>query len=211
MTQPAFRTEPPPPAVILAGGLARRMGGGDKPLLPLGGRPVLAHVLDRLRPQAGAVALNANGDPARLAGFGLPVLADSLPDRPGPLAGVLVAMGWAAAQGAAHVLTVPGDSPFLPEDLAQRLMAARGPQGLALAATHEADGTLRDHPVCALWPVALRDALAAALARDERRVRAFTEAHAPGRAVWEAGRADPFANLNTPEDLARAEARLAAL
>ncbi|WP_042250077.1 molybdenum cofactor guanylyltransferase MobA [Paracoccus sp. PAMC 22219] len=183
------------------------MGGGDKPLMSLAGRPMLAHLLDRLRPQAGPLALNANGDPARFADFGLPVLADSLPDRPGPLAGVLVAMDWARDLGATHVLTVPGDSPFLPPDLAARLWAARGPTGLALAAGDDAQGP-RDHPTLGLWPVALRDDLAATLAADQRRVRSFADRHQPGRAVWPDA---VFANINTPADLAVAEARLAAL
>lgn len=183
------------------------MGGGDKPLMALAGRPMLAHVLDRLHPQAGPLALNANGDPARFARFGLSVLPDSLPDRPGPLAGVLVAMDWARDLGAAHVLTVPGDSPFLPPDLAARLLAARGPMGLALAAGDDPQGP-RDHPTFGLWPVALRDDLAATLAADQRRVRRFAERHQPGRAVWPDA---VFANINTPADLALAEARLAAL
>lgn len=199
-----------PPAMILAGGRATRMAGRDKPLLPLGGRPLLAHILDRLRPQAGALALNANGDPARFAEFRLPVLADSLPDRPGPLAGVLAAMDWAASIGADHVLTVAGDSPWPPADLAARLAAGRGPQGLAIAASAgpQQGGPPRDHPTFGLWPVALRPALARALAADRRRMRDFTQAHQAGLVLW-AG--DPFANINTPEDLARAEARLAGL
>lgn len=202
----AMTLPPRIPALILAGGRATRMGGGDKPLMALAGRPMLAHVLDRLRPQAGPLALNANGDPARFARFGLPVLPDSLPDRPGPLAGVLVAMDWARDLGAAHVLTVPGDSPFLPPDLVARLWAARGPMGLALAAGDDPQGP-RDHPTFGLWPVALRDDLAATLAADQRRVRRFAERHQPGRAVWPDA---VFANINTPADLALAEARLAA-
>lgn len=196
------------PAMILAGGRATRMNGADKPLLPLGGRPLLALQLDRLRSQVGPVAINANGDPARYAGFGLAVLPDGLPDWPGPLAGVLAAMDWAFGLGTDQVLTVAGDTPFLPVDLVDRLMAARGPSGLALAATREKDGQ-RLHPTCGLWPVALRDDLAATLARDQRRVRDFTARHQPGLAVWDAS-PDPFANINTPEDLIRAEARLAA-
>ncbi|QBX35741.1 molybdenum cofactor guanylyltransferase MobA [Paracoccus liaowanqingii] len=198
------------PAMILAGGRATRMGGGDKPLLPLGGRSMLAHVLDRLRPQAGPVALNANGDPARFAAFGLPVRADSLPDHPGPLAGVLAALDWAAGIGADHVLTVAGDTPFLPPDLTLRLQAARGPRGLALAASRTPGGETREHPTVGLWPVALRDDLAATLAAGQRRMRVFTARHQPGLALWP-GDPDPFANINTPDDLARAEARLAAL
>ena len=88
------------PGVILAGGLSRRMGGGDKSLLKLGNMPVLDHVIARLRPQVSAMALNANGDASRFASYGLPVLPDSEPDFPGPLAGVLAGLDWAAGQGA---------------------------------------------------------------------------------------------------------------
>lgn len=197
------------PAMILAGGRATRMGGSDKPLLMLAGRPILAHVLDRLAPQAGPLALNANGDPRRFGGFGLPVRQDSRPGHPGPLAGVLAALDWAQELGAASVITVAGDTPFLPEDLVIRLAAARGPQGLALAASADSAGEMREHPVCALWPVALRDDLAATLDRDERRVRAFALRHEPGLARWDSQPFDHFTNINTPEDLARAEARLA--
>lgn len=202
-------THAPLPAMILAGGRATRMGGGDKPLVLLAGRPLLAHLLDRLRPQVERLALNANGDPGRWAGWGLPVVGDSLPDHPGPLAGVLAAMDWAAAQGATHVLTVAGDSPCPPADLAARLWAARGPTGLALAASHDRHGPPRDHPTFGLWPVALRHDLAATLTAGQRRVRDFTARHHPGIALWQGP--DPFANINTPADLALAEARLAAL
>ena len=115
--------------VILAGGLARRMGGGDKPLLEIGGRPILQHVIDRLKPQCGLLTINANGDPARFARFGLPVVADSVDGFAGPLAGVLAGMDFGAARGAAHVLTAPGDTPFLPADLVSRL------EGLSAAFT----------------------------------------------------------------------------
>ena len=122
-----------PVAVLLAGGLARRMGGGDKPLRMLGGRPLLDHVLDRIRPQVRAVALNVNGDPARFAAWELPVLADPLPDNPGPLAGVLAGMRWAASLGVADVLSVPTDTPFLPENLVAGLDEARRAAGAAIA------------------------------------------------------------------------------
>lgn len=194
---------PLPPAMILAGGRATRMGGGDKPLIPLAGRAMLDHVLDRLRPQARVIALNANGDPTRFAAFGLAVRADSLPDQPGPLAGILAAMDWAGAMGAAHVVTVPGDSPFLPPDLVARL---QGVGGLALAA----GGDGRPHPTFGLWPVALRDDLAATLAAGQRRVRDFTERHGACLVLWPDA-PDPFANINTPQELAQAEARLAAI
>jgi len=196
--------------MILAGGRATRMGGADKPLLMLDDRPLLAIILARLTPQAGQVAVNANGDPARYAEFGLPVRGDSLPDHPGPLAGVLAALDWALSIRAPHVVTVAGDTPFFPIDLGARLLAARGPTGLALAASTCGSGPARDHPTFGLWPVALRDDLAATLARGEGRVRSFAARHQPGLAVWDSRPFDPFTNINTPDDLARAKALQAA-
>lgn len=194
-----------PPAVILAGGQSSRMGGGDKVLLDLNGRPLLAHVIDRLAPQAGPLALSANGDPARFAGFGLPVLADSLPDFPGPLAGILAGMDWAAGLGADRVMVAAGDTPFLPLDLAEKLHEAAGPSGLALAAGRESDGSAHLHPTFGLWPVRLRDPLRAALLAGDRRIRVFTAAHGAGTALFDA-EVQAFFNINTPEDLIRAAA-----
>lgn len=191
-----------PPGMILAGGLSRRMGGGDKGLAALRGRPLLAHVIDRVAPQVPALALNANGDPARFARFDLEVVPDPLPDHPGPLAGVLAAMRWAASRGAPWVLSVPGDTPWLPGDLVPRLiMAAEEAQGLALA---ECGGVL--HPVCGLWPVRLEARLAADIAGGARRIGDWALAQGAARARFPDGRPDPFANLNTPGDFARAEA-----
>ena len=198
------------PVTILAGGSARRMDGAAKPLLPLGGRPILTHLLDRLRPQAGPVALNVNGPAGAYAGHGLPILPDPVEGRPGPLAGVLAAMDWAAGLGAPAVVTVAGDTPFLPADLVARLTRAAGPSGLAVAASGQG-AAIRDHPVIGLWPVALRDDLALTLARGERRVRDVTLRHGAGQAVWDCDPFDPFMNVNTPADLACAEALLAAL
>jgi molybdopterin-guanine dinucleotide biosynthesis protein A len=186
--------------VILAGGRATRMGGGDKGLLTLAGRPILARVVDRLRPQVDLLALNANGDPARFASFGLPVLPDTVPGHPGPLAGVLAAMDWAAAQGATSVVTAAADTPFFPADLVARLAAA-GP--FAMAAT-PADAGPERHPTFALWPTHLRDDLRAALAAGLRKVIAFTDPSGCATVLFPDGQA--FFNVNTPEDLARAEA-----
>lgn len=183
------------PAVVLAGGLSRRMGGGDKALLPFGPSTVLSAVLARLGPQAGPLAINANGDPGRLAPYGLPVLPDPVEGHPGPLAGILAAMLWARKLGAVAVLTVPGDAPFLPLDLVPRLARAGAP---AIAASQG-----RPHPVAGLWPVALAEALHADLLRGTRKVGLF--AHAQGARVVDLpvppGGPDPFLNLNTPEDL----------
>jgi molybdopterin-guanine dinucleotide biosynthesis protein A len=194
-------------AVVLAGGLARRMGGGDKPLRLLGGRPLLDHVLDRLRPQVAATILNANGDPARFAGYGLPVVPDGLPDHPGPLAGVLAALDWAAAErpDLPWVLSVAGDGPFLPRDLAARLHAARETAGTPLACARSAGQT---HPPIGLWPTALREDLRAALLAGERKIDRWTARHGIAHADWPAEPLDPFFNANAPEDLAEAERHL---
>jgi len=192
--------------VILAGGRATRMGGGDKGLRQVAGRRLMDHVIARLGPQVAAMAINANGDPARLAEFGLPVLPDSLPDHPGPLAGVLAGLDWAAAQGAGAIVTAAADTPFLPADLVVRLCAAAGPSGLALAASPDDEGRLWRHPTFGLWPVALREDLRAALAGGLRKIVAWTDGHGAGQAVFSSDPFDPFFNVNTPEDIARAEA-----
>ncbi len=189
------------PALILAGGLSRRMGGGDKGLLPLAGRPILAHVIDRIRPQVTALALNANGDATRFAGFDLAVVADDTADFAGPLAGILAALVWArgAHPSAAAVLTVPADTPFLPRDLAERLAATGAP---AVAASGG-----RIHPVVGLWPLALEAGLRKAL-REEglRKVEDWTARLGPAVVDFASMPLDPFFNVNTPEDLARAAA-----
>jgi molybdopterin-guanine dinucleotide biosynthesis protein A len=191
--------------VILAGGRATRMGGGDKGLRVVGGQRLMDHALDRLAPQVGTVAINANGDPARLAEFGLPVLADSLPDHPGPLAGVLAGLDWAARQGAQAIVTVAADTPFFPRDLVARLVAAAGPSGLCLAASPDDTGHMQRHPTFGLWPVALRDDLRAALMGGLRKIVLWTDGHGAGTAVFASDPFDPFFNVNTPDDLALAE------
>ena len=205
----ADRAFGPVAAVILAGGLSRRMGGGDKPLTPLGGRPLLDHVLDRIRPQAARIALNANGDPARFAAWGLPVVPDSIDGFAGPLAGVLAGLDWAAAMtpSARWLLSVPGDAPFLPSDLVARLE-----ESVAAAKTEIACASSggRTHWVIALWPVAMREALRRALVDENvRRVEDWVERHRFAIAEWRDDPADPFLNVNTTDDLAAAE-RLAA-
>ena len=199
MAPPAVRL--PVLGLILAGGQARRMGGGDKPLLRLGGRTLLERVVARLEPQCGAgLALSANGDPARFSGFPGPILPDPLPDQPGPLAGILAGLEHAAAQGIARMVSVSGDAPFLSEDLVARLHAVAPETGIALAASGE-----RQHYTIALWPTALRGALRDYLERGERRVGGFIARHGAAVASWPVEPADPFLNVNTPADLAAAE------
>ena len=192
--------------VILAGGRATRMGGGDKCLKQVAGVRLLDHVIARLGPQVGRLALNANGDPARFAEFGLPVLPDSVAGQPGPLAGVLAGLDWAAGQGVSAIVTAAGDTPFFPRDLTARLTAAAGPSGLALAASPGDTGRLQRHPVFGLWPVDLREDLRAALSGGLRKIVLWTDGHGAGTAVFDSEPFDPFFNINTPEDVAAAEA-----
>lgn len=194
--------------VVLAGGRATRMGGGDKGLLPLGDGTLLDHVLDRLGPQVQSVALNANGDPARFEHYDLPVLADSVERHPGPLAGVLAGMDWAAGQGATQIVTVAADTPFFPRDLVARLQDASFgmTHPLALAATPGREGRLDRHPTFGLWPVALAQDLREALEAGTRKVVLWTDKH-EGRSAVFAAEHDPFFNVNTPDDLAEAQRR----
>jgi len=201
---------PVTPGVLLAGGLARRMGGGDKPMREIGGRTILARVIARLRPQCDALILNANGDPARFANFGLPVVADSVADFPGPLAGILAGLDWAAENrpDAEWLLSAAGDCPFLPRDLVARLHRARIEQNAQLAVA--ASGG-QSHPVIGLWSVALREELRHALiVEDIRKIDRFTERYRLATVTWPDQPLDPFFNANTVDDLAEAE-RLAAL
>jgi molybdenum cofactor guanylyltransferase len=190
-------------AVVLAGGLARRMGGGDKPLRLLAGRPLLDHVLARVAPQVADVILNANGNPTRFAAYGLPVVPDPLPDFPGPLAGVLAALDWAAEHrpDIPTVLSVPGDGPFLPADLVARLEATRAAAGVPMACAASGGWT---HPPIALWPVALRGALREALLAGEKKIDRWTARFGCAAAEWPTDPIDPFFNANAPEDLAAA-------
>ena len=192
--------------VILAGGRALRMGGGDKALRVVAGRRLIDHVIDRLAPQVDALALSANGDPARFADLGLPVLADDIAGHPGPLAGVLAGLDWAAGQGAGAIVTAAADTPFFPRDLAARLAAAAGPSGLAIAATRDAGCGRALHPTFGLWPVALRGDLRAALAAGTRKVTTWATAQGAGVAEFAAEPRNPFFNVNTPEDAAAADA-----
>ena len=190
-----------PFGVILAGGRASRMGGGDKGFLPLGDSTILGHVIDRFAPQVADLALNANGDPARFAEYGLPVIADSIEDYPGPLAGVLAGLDWAADRGATHIVTAAADTPFFPGDLVPRLLAAAEDESKPIALARTENGR---HPTFGLWPVALRDDLRLALKDGVRKVVLWTDRHGTAMADFPTGRFDPFFNVNTPEDLAEA-------
>ena len=195
--------------LVLAGGLARRMGGGDKALIRIGSETILQRALARLAPQVTGIVLNANGDLSRFASFGLPAVADSVPDFAGPLAGILAGLDWIAANqpGTEWMVSVPGDCPFLPRDLVARLHAARIAEGKPLACAHSGDWR---HPVVGLWHVALREDLRHAITvEDLRKIEVWTARHGVALADWPTEPVDPFFNVNTPEDVETAT-RLAA-
>jgi molybdopterin-guanine dinucleotide biosynthesis protein A len=208
--QATSRDAPATPGVLLAGGLARRMGGGDKPMRQIGGRTILARVIARLKPQCDGLILNANGDPARFAAFGLPVIADTVENFPGPLAGILASLDWAAANRpeVEFILSAAADCPFLPRDLVARLHQARIAEGAQLAVA-ASDG--QSHPVVGLWSVALREELRHALVvEDIRKIDRWTARYRLATVEWPAEPLDPFFNANTMDDIAAAE-RLAEL
>jgi molybdopterin-guanine dinucleotide biosynthesis protein A len=198
---------PPTFGLVLAGGLARRMGGGDKARIEIGGVSILDRVLARLSGQCVDIIINANGDPGRFADTGCTVVPDNVPDHPGPLAGVLAGLDWLAAQdnGVEWLLSVPGDCPFLPDDLVERLHVARVKMGAGVGLACARSGEWR-HPVVGLWPLALRGSLRQALVEEGlRKIEVWTARHGVAVADWPAAPVDPFLNVNTPEDAERAE------
>ena len=197
---------PPTLGLVLAGGLARRMGGGDKARIQIGGETILQRVLARIGPQCAAVIISANGDPARFADTRLPVVADSVPDFAGPLAGILAGLDWAVANAPENewLASVPNDCPFLPKDLVARLHDARVATGDPLACVRSGGW---QHPAVGLWPVTLREDLRHALVSESlRKVGLWTARHGVGFADWPVEPFDPFFNVNTPDEAARAEA-----
>ena len=198
------------PGVLLAGGLARRMGGGDKPMRQIGGRTILERVIARLKPQCSELILNANGDPARFARFELPVISDTVENFPGPLAGILAALDWVATNRpeVSFVLSAAADCPFLPRDLVARLRQALSEQDAQLAVA--ASGG-QSHPVIGLWSVALRDELRHALVQEDvRKIDRWTARYRLATVTWPTEPLDPFFNANTMDDITEAD-RLAAL
>jgi molybdenum cofactor guanylyltransferase len=198
--------------IVLAGGKSSRMGGGDKALLPLGGRPLLARVVARLRPQVAEIVLNANDDPGRFAAFGLPLVADCLAGQMGPLAGIHAGLAWAWANRpeSSFVITVAADTPFFPTDLVSRLRAATSMTDPKLVVARSENGV---HPVFGLWPLSLAPLLEESLRRGARKALDFVAEHRAKEVVFPpieiGGRAvDPFFNINRPEELAEAEALL---
>ena len=196
--------------LLLAGGQSRRMGGGDKALRVIGGVPLLERVIERVRPQVETLVLNANGDPARFAGFGLAVVPDSVPDYAGPLAGVLAGLDWTAEHhpDCTHIVSVATDAPFLPRDLVSRLVRGMKKSGADLACA--ASGG-QPHPVIGLWPVRLREDLRHAVADETvRKVDVWTARHRLAIVPFASEPIDPFFNANRPEDLTSAAALRAA-
>lgn len=198
---------------LLAGGRSTRMGGQEKAMLAMAGKPMLAHVIARLAPQVGALVINANGDPGRFAPFDLPVVADTIEGYAGPLAGLQACLAWAQREApqARYVATVPADTPFLPVDLVARLKTALR-SARARAAIAASAG--KRHPVVGLWDVGLANDVASALQHGVRAVHRFAEAQ--GAAIADVPlieiadtTIDPFFNVNTPADLERANALLA--
>ena len=198
---------PPTLGLVLAGGLARRMGGGDKVRIEIGGVTILDRVLATLSGQCTGIIINANGDPKRFEDTGLTVVPDTVPDFAGPLAGILAGLDWLAKQesGIEWIVSVPGDCPFLPDDLVERLHLARRQMGTGVPLACARSGKWR-HPVVGLWPLALREDLRAALTREDlRKIEVWTARHGVAHADWPDEPIDPFFNVNTPEDAARAE------
>jgi molybdopterin-guanine dinucleotide biosynthesis protein A len=190
-------------AVILAGGQASRMGGGDKGRLMLGDQSLIQRVIDRITPQVDAVVLNANGDLSRFSDLGLPVVPDSIGDYPGPLAGVLAGMDWAAENGYDWLISVAADTPSFPLDLADRL--TEHPTPVALAATPDPERGRLPQPTFGRWKVSLRHNLRDALNDGVRKIRQWTQAQGETLVVFNE---NDFFNINTPEDLAWAEQNL---
>ena len=201
---------PPTLGLVLAGGLARRMGGGDKARIEIGGVSILDRVLAVLSAQCTGIIINANGDPERFAETGCPVVPDNVAGHPGPLAGILAGLDWLATQdnGIEWIVSVPGDCPFLPEDLVEKLHQARRKKGMGMPLACARSGQWR-HPVVGLWPLVLRGDLRKALVEEDmRKIEAWTARHGIAIADWPAEPVDPFFNVNTPEDAERA-ARIA--
>ena len=198
---------PPTFGLVLAGGLARRMGGGDKAKIEINGVSILDRVLATLSAQCVGIAINANGDPSRFADTGVPVIPDNVEGFVGPLAGILAGLDWLAAEnsGVEWMLSVPGDCPFLPDDLAERLHAARRKMGAGVPLACARSGEWR-HPVIGLWSLALREDLRNALTVEGlRKIEMWTSRHGVAIADWPDRPLDPFFNVNTPEDVKRAE------
>ena len=196
-----------PPSIILAGGLARRMGGGDKPLLKIDGSPMLDHVIRRLKPQVSKIALNINGDPSRFSHYNIPTFPDTIQGFLGPLAGILSGLRWAQKSNANCIISVAADTPFFPCDLVEKLVTATADmeEPLALAVTRDENGKVLRHPTFGIWPVSLADHLEESLSQGLRKIVLWVDQHHCRLVDFDQSLFDPFFNVNSPEDLSKAE------
>ncbi len=201
-----------PVGVVLAGGNSTRMGGQEKTFLELGGKTLLARVVDRLAPQVAAAVINANGDPARFGSFGLPVIGDDDDGRLGPLAGILAGMRWARRHGHSQIVSVAGDTPFFPDTLVRNLAQAAELQSasIVLAASRDDSGKLHLHPTFGLWDTGLMEDLEGALRGGVRKILDWTDTHWTVPAEFPGVPVDPFFNINRPDDLEAAALMLEA-
>ncbi len=192
--------------VIVAGGLSSRMGGGDKCLLELAGKPLLAWVVGRIQSQIADVILNANGDANRFSAFGLPVVGDKFAKPVGPLGGVLAGMEYAVRHGFSHIVTVAADTPFFPLDMVDQFIArlTETKVPIVIAATKDAEGRVNRHPTFAIWPVNLREDLHQAIDAGTRKIVVWTDSIGSETVVFPSLTGDPFFNVNTPQDLLEA-------
>jgi len=198
---------PPYSAVILAGGAARRLGGGDKPLRTLGGKPILQWIIERIQPQVQFLAISANGDPSRFSTYALPILPDQSPDL-GPMSGILASLEWCkrTTPDTSHVLTLSGDTPFIPLDLVHRLSSA---PDIGTSDIITASSAGHPHPTIAFWPVGAIEPIKSALSEHKnRRVSDWLSIFTAHAVEWDIQPIDPFFNINTPDDLEEAERRI---
>ena len=201
------------PGIILAGGLSRRMGGGDKGLLMLGETSIIERVIDKISPQVGSLAININGDSSRFPDYKLPIIPDSIKGYLGPLSGILAGMEWAFKNGNRYIATVAADTPFLPDDFIKRLHAMVKSKnlniGIAASRILSTDDVFM-HPTFGIWEVGLKDDLRNALANDTRKIMFWAKKFKLDYYYFDTSDklSDPFFNINTPDDLAKAKCRL---
>lgn len=197
----------PVTGVLLAGGLGRRMGGGDKPLKSLGGRPILDMVVERAKPQVDRLMLNVNGNTERFAHYHLPLVEDVIDGYAGPLAGILTGMEWSRREvpDAEWMVSFATDAPFFPLDMAARLIDDVQVHAAQMACAMTKG---RTHPVFAVWPISLSDELRCAMMdEDVRKIDLWTARYGIRHVAFEFSEpdVDPFFNINRPEDLVEAE------
>lgn len=201
------------PGIILAGGLSRRMGGGDKGLLELGEKTIIKRVIDKILPQVSSLAININGDNSRFPDYELPIVSDSMEGFLGPLSGILAGMDWAFKNKHKYIATVAADSPFMPEDFIHRLYSLVKNQklniGIAASRILNTDDIFK-HPTFGIWEVDLKNDLRKELAGDTRKIMKWAKKFKLDYCYFDINNEldDPFFNINTPDDLEKANYRL---